>query len=90
MRPSKILTLGGPMQYVETFDVAPARLVPVVGTLAVSGGALRGATAGDWLGNLVANGEFTTDTTGWTAYQGGGADPRRFAYRASSVQRRRR
>ena len=70
MRPSKILTLGGPLQYVDTFAVTPARLVPVVGTLAVSGGALQAASAGDWLGNIVVNNELTTDTTGWIATSG--------------------
>ena len=66
MRPSKILTLGGPQRYVDTFAVTPARLVPLVGTLAVSGGALQAATAGDWLLNRVENPELTTDVTSWT------------------------
>ncbi len=36
---SRLLTLlGGKQRYVDTFAVTPARLVPVVGTLTVSGG----------------------------------------------------
>lgn len=39
----------------------------LLGTWAVAGGALQVATLGDHGRNLVTNGEFTTDTTGWTA-----------------------
>ena len=39
---SRLLTLlGGKRDYVDTFAVTPARLVPLVGSLAVSGGALQ-------------------------------------------------
>ena len=53
-------------RFYADFSVYPGGLMPVVGTLAVSGGALQAATAGNWLGQLVANPEATIDTAGWT------------------------
>jgi hypothetical protein len=45
---------------------------PVVGTLAVAGGALQAATAGDWLNEIVSNGNMETGDppTGWSAING--------------------
>lgn len=43
---SRLLTLlSGNRTYADAFDVTPARLVPVVGSLAVSGGALKAAVS---------------------------------------------
>lgn len=60
MRGARLLTLlGGKRRYnTSTF----AAWTPVVGA-AADGVA---SALGDWLGNLVVNGEFTEDTAGWT------------------------
>jgi hypothetical protein len=51
------------------FNVLPLNLEAMAGVPSVVGGVLR-ATLGDWGPNLPSNGEFTTDTAGWTI-QGG-------------------
>ena len=56
--------------WLDTFDALSANYLPVAGSLAVDTGALKAATQGDWGKNLVTNGEFTTDTAGWTAVNG--------------------
>lgn len=59
----------GKRSYVDEYDaLSPALTVLNAGAaLAVNGGALRGQTLADALLNMVSNGEFTTDTTGWSA-----------------------
>ena len=66
---SSLLTLlGGGHHLLDTFDVLSPRWQVVGGTLAVDTGALKAATLGNWLNNLVANGEFTSGVAGgWTA-----------------------
>jgi len=54
-----------PSIYIDDFGGVSPRWQSLSGTLAVNAGALRAATLGDWLGNLITNGEFTTDTAGW-------------------------
>ena len=51
----------------DDFDALAGFWQQDVGTATVSGGALRGATLGDALLNLISNGEFTTDIAGWSA-----------------------
>ncbi len=57
-------------RFVDTFDALLSRWQVVAGTLTVSGGALQASALGDWGPNLIPNGEFTTDTTGWRAVWG--------------------
>lgn len=64
-----------------TLGLESLRWQAVVGTLQVSSGALQAATIGDWGVDIVGNGEFTTDTTGWAGVRStisrvdSGADP---------------
>ena len=63
-----LLRLASGMRfYRDTFGSLSSVWLPVAGTLAVSGGGLRGATMADWLNNLISNPEFTADTAGWVA-----------------------
>jgi hypothetical protein len=57
-------------RFVDTFDALLSRWQVLAGTLTVSGGALQASALGDWGPNLIPNGEFTTDTTGWRAIWG--------------------
>ena len=64
----RLLLLGGGGQsfYTDFATLPPNLAVQNGGTLAVAGGALRAGTLGDWLLNLVSNGEFTSNVDGWT------------------------
>lgn len=63
---SSLLTLLQPRRrFVDTFDALLSRWQTVAGTLAVDGGALKASALGDWGNNLITNGEFTADRTGW-------------------------
>jgi hypothetical protein len=69
MDSSLLTTLDGRRRFVDTFDALLSRWQTVAGTLTVSGG-LKASALGDWGNNLVTNGEFTTDTTGWSGAAG--------------------
>jgi hypothetical protein len=66
---SLLLLASGMRYYTDTFDVLSGVWQPVAGTLAVSGGGLRGATMGDFGANRITNGEFTSDVAGWGTYR---------------------
>jgi hypothetical protein len=64
----RLLMGRGGGSYVDDFTVLSSRWDVQAGSLAVSGGALQAATLGDWLGNLIVNGESWTGgppPTGW-------------------------
>lgn len=56
--------MGG-QSYLDTFAVVGPRWTARAGTLAAG---LQAATAGDWLGNLVSNGEFAAGVAGWDVF----------------------
>ncbi len=60
-----LTTLRGEDKLLLNLAALPPRLVPIVGTLAVSGGALRAATANDWLKNVCVNDEMSSSVIGW-------------------------
>lgn len=68
MDSSLLTTLDGRHRFVDTFDAL--RWQVVAGTLTVESGALKASALGDWGPNLIPNGEFTTDTTGWKTVWG--------------------
>lgn len=57
-------------RFYSSFDVYPGELMPVVGTLAVAGGALQAATAGDWLGNSAIASEAWENLNYWPVTNG--------------------
>lgn len=78
-------------RFVDEFDVLNTRWVPVVGTLAVNAGALRGLTAGDWLTNtnLYVNPAFEGVYVGGVAPSwgtGGASTPSEQVGRTGSAQ----
>src|SRR5574340_160792 len=65
---SSILRTRPPV--IDEFNALSARWTAAAGAFDVTGGALAASALADWLGNLVTNGEFTTNVAGITSQHG--------------------